>query len=177
MNTRSIRRRRCRDWLLRFHRDQQGVMSILSVFAVLMLTALLGMVMNVGRQVDGKIRLQNAADAAAYSGGVVIARGMNTLAFSNHLLFDVFALTAFMREARDQHSDQYISDILNAWKKAGELFQKSSFPKFQQLGKAIVQQAPLEQNLVDAFSAWAKAASEIVLPTLEEILKQELIPE
>ena len=62
---------------LALHRDERGVISILTVFAMLMLTALLGMVMNVGRQVDGKIRMQNAADAAAYSGGVVLARGMN----------------------------------------------------------------------------------------------------
>ena len=38
----------------RGHRDQSGSMSILSVFAVLLLTILLGMLMNVGRQVDGK---------------------------------------------------------------------------------------------------------------------------
>ena len=60
------------------------------------------MVMNVGRHVDGKLRMQNAADSAAYSGGVVLARGMNTLAFTNHLLCDVFAVTAILREARDR---------------------------------------------------------------------------
>lgn len=161
----------------RLHRDETGTISILTVFAVLTLAALLGMVMNVGRQVDGKIRMQNAADATAYSGAVVVARGMNALAFTNHLLFDVFALTAFCREARDQHSDKYIAGILAAWKKAGEQFQKSAFPKFQRLGAALIQQAPLEQALVDAFSGWAKAASEILLPTLEQILQDEMIPQ
>ena len=91
-----------------FHRDEDGTISILSVFAVLGLTMLLGMVMNVGRQVDGKIRMQNAADAAAYSGGVTLARGMNTLAFTNHLLCDVFANTALLREARDRNSESYV---------------------------------------------------------------------
>ena len=47
-------------------------MSIVSVFAVMFLAMLLGMVMNAGRHVDGKIRMQNAADSAAYSGGVVL---------------------------------------------------------------------------------------------------------
>lgn len=164
-------------FLTRLHGDQRGVISILSVFAVLMLTAVLGMVMNVGRQVDGKIRLQNAADAAAYSGGVMVARGMNVLAFSNHLLSEVVALTALMREGRDQQSDKYIPDILSAWKKAGQIFQQSPFPKFKKLGQAIIQQAPLEQELADAFSAWAKATSELILPTLELILQEELIPE
>ncbi len=164
-------------YVRRLHRDETGTISILTVFAVLMLAALLGMVMNVGRQVDGKIRMQNAADATAYSGALVVARGMNALAFTNHLLFDVFALTAFCREARDQHSDKYVPEILAAWKKAGEQFQKSSFPKFQRLGTAIIQQAPLEQALVDAFSGWAKAVSEILLPTLEQILQDEMIPQ
>ena len=108
----------------RLHRDQGGTISILSVFAVLLLTMLLGMVMNVGRQVDGKIRMQNAADAAAYSGGVVLARGMNTLAFTNHLLCDVFAMTAFMREARDRNSESYVPRILAAWNKVGPAVQQ-----------------------------------------------------
>ena len=60
-----------RGLLHRLHRDERGTISIVSVFAVLFLAMLLGMVMNVGRHVDGKLRMQNAADAAAYSGGVV----------------------------------------------------------------------------------------------------------
>ena len=99
----------------RLHRDQRGSMSIVSVFAVLFLAMLLGMVMNAGRHVDGKLRMQNAADSAAYSGGVVLARGMNTLAFTNHLLCDVFAVDAFLREARDQNSASYSPQILAAW--------------------------------------------------------------
>ena len=91
--------------------------------------------MNVGRQVDGKIRMQNAADAAAYSGGVVLARGMNTLAFTNHLLCDVFANTALMREARDRNSESYVPSILAAWNKAGRQFSGPGFPKFQPWGR------------------------------------------
>ena len=56
------------------HRDERGAMSIVSLFALLVLTILLGSVINSVRQVDSKIRLQNAADAATYSGGVVLAR-------------------------------------------------------------------------------------------------------
>ena len=37
--------------------------------------------------------MQNAADAAAYSGGVVLTRGLNSLAFTNHLMSEVFAMT------------------------------------------------------------------------------------
>ena len=167
----------CRRRTLDLHRDEDGTISILSVFAVLVLTMLLGMVMNVGRQVDGKIRLQNAADAAAYSGGVTLARGMNTLTFTNHLLCDVFANTAWLREARDRNSESYVPSILAAWAKEGPVFGRSGFPKFDALGPAITQEVPLQQNLVTAFGVWAKAVSDAVLPLMEQILSEELIPQ
>ncbi len=161
----------------RLHRDQRGTISIISVFVVMVLTMLLGMVMNVGRQIDGKIRLQNSADAAAYSGSVVLARGMNTLAFTNHLLADVFALTAFMREARDRQAESFVPDVLAAWSEVAPKFSMSEFPKFMELGPAILQKVPLEQNLVTTYGEWAAATSERVLPLLEEILEEELIPQ
>jgi len=174
-------------FLRRIHRDQQGTITILSVFAVLMLTLLLGMVLNAGRQADGKIRLQNSADAAAYSGAVVLARGMNTLAFTNHLLCDVFATTAFMREAASRYrtpdpnglgnSERYVPRILSAWANVAPAFSASSFPKFAALGPAILQKIPLEQDLVTTYSAWAAASSERILPLMEEILAEELIPQ
>jgi len=158
------------------HSDQQGQITILTVFAVLMLTIVLGMVMNAGHHVDDKIRMQNAADAAAYSGGVVLARGMNTLAFTNHLLCDVFALTAFMREARDRNAESFVPSILGAWNEQGGVLAGSGFPKFDRLGMAITQKVPREQQLVASYGEWASAASARVLPMLEEILAQELIP-
>jgi hypothetical protein len=158
------------------HRDQRGSMSIVSVFALMFLAMLLGMVMNAGRHVDGKIRMQNAADSAAYSGGVVLARGMNTLAFTNHLLCDVFAVTAFLREARDRNSASYTPEILAAWSKVAPVFRGSGFPKFTALGSAIQQKVPLEQKMVDNYSAWAKSVSDQVLPLMEKILSEELIP-
>ena len=156
---RRIHRRRaarCR----RLDRNENGTISIVSVFAVMLLTMLLGMVMNVGRQVDGKIRMQNSADAAAYSGGVVLARGMNTLAFTNHLLFDVFALTAFMREARDRNSERYTGRHPRRLEHGGPTVIASGFPKFVQLGEAIPQKvAAGSRTLVRTYSDWAAASS------------------
>jgi hypothetical protein len=163
--------------LANLHADQGGTISIASVITLLMLVMVLGMVMNAGREADGKIRLQNAADAAAYSGGLVIARGMNTLAFSNNLLADVFAMTAYMREARDGNSAKYVPSILQAWNTVSQSFSQSKFPKFVALGSAIRQKTPLEQNMVTAFGNWASACSEQVLPLMEMILSQQLIPQ
>jgi hypothetical protein len=169
--------------------DERGTISILSVFAVMLLVMLLGMVMNSGRQVDGKIRMQNAADGAAYSGGVVLARGMNMLAFTNHMLCDAFALTAFLREGRDRNAEKKVPPILDAWKVAGKALAGASFSdpgvrgfpplsqKIPAAGNAILAKVPHEQELVRTYSEWAAAASEKLLPLLEEILQQRMIPE
>jgi len=167
----------CLRRLRNLHADQGGTISVASVITLLMLVMVLGMVMNAGREADGKIRLQNAADAAAYSGGLVIARGMNTLTFSNHLLSDVFAMTAYMREARDKNSAQYVPSILQAWNAVAQKFRQSKFPKFVALGSAIQQKTPLEQNMVTAFGNWASACSEQILPVMEMILSEQLIPQ
>jgi hypothetical protein len=159
------------------HRNQEGTISILSVFGLMILAMILGMVINVSRQADHKVKMQNAADASTYSGGLVLARGMNTLAFTNHLLCDVFALTAYMREARDRNSQRMVPEVLAAWNKASDGFTQSQFPKLKALAGAVKQKVPLEQALVDTFSDWAAASSELILPALERILAEELIPQ
>jgi hypothetical protein len=166
----------------RLHRDQSGTISILSVFAVMLLTMLLGMVMNVGRQADGKVRMQNAADASAYSGGVVLARGMNALAFTNHMLCDVFAMTAILREASREAElaelvSQHLPRIREAWDKAvDEDFRKLNYSSFRGLAGDIEQHLRHEEDAMVAFLAWFKAFSDAARPELEYVLIEELIP-
>ncbi|MEO8496367.1 MAG: pilus assembly protein TadG-related protein [Planctomycetota bacterium] len=159
------------------HRDERGSLSIVSVFALMMLVLLLGMVMNSARQVDQKVKLQNAADSATYAGGVVLSRNMNTLAFTNHLLSDVFALAAYFREARDRSSESLSPEILNNWERVAPAFQGSEFPPFDELGYAIAEKVPGERDMVFTFSEWSYAAAEMMLPVFEEILAQRMIPE
>jgi Putative Flp pilus-assembly TadE/G-like len=167
----------CAGYVMRLHRDERGSMSIVSVFAVLFLLMLLGMVINVGRHVDGKLQIQNAADSAAYSGGVVLARGMNTLAFTNNLLCEVFAVTAILRESQAGNSASNATQVLASWSKMASVLQSSGIPKFSALGSSIQQQVTLEQDMVNSYSAWAKSVSEQTLPLMEQILSQELIPQ
>jgi hypothetical protein len=157
--------------------DQAGSISIASVFALLLLVMLLGMVMNSSRHVDRKVRLQNAADAVAWSGTQVMARGMNGLAFTNHLMSDVFALTAFFREARDRDAQLYTTEILDNWERIGPFMATSEFEPFAGLGQAINEKVPIEREMVTTYGDWASAASEMILPVLEEILATEAIPE
>jgi hypothetical protein len=165
-----------RPWTFDLHSDERGSISFATVFAMLLLTMLLGMVINVGRQVDNKVKLQNAADATTYSGGVVLARGMNTLAFTNHMLCEVMALTAFFREARDRHAEPLVPEILAAWDEIGPILADSGFEKFDRLGRAIPQKTPLEQRMVTTYSEWMAASSEVCLPVCEAILNEEMIP-
>lgn len=164
-------------WYVCLHADQSGSISIASVFAVLCLAFLLGMVMNSSLQVDQKVKMQNAADAATHSGAVVLARSMNTLAFTNHLLCDTFALTAFMRAAHSRQAESLSPSILDNWERIGPALAGSEFPKFADLGVAIGDKVRHERELVRRFSDWAAAASELMLPVLEETLAQQRITE
>jgi hypothetical protein len=175
---------------IRLHGDERGTISLISVFTLLLLTVLMGMVINVGRQVDNKVKLQNAADASTYSGGVVLARGMNTLAFSNHLLCDVFAMTAFLREGSQRNAESLTPEILATWQRMSPDLANSGFSSsdrqpvlnappnllaFTEVGPAIDSKLPLEQEMVRTYSDWMQAVALRLLPTLEQILAQRMI--
>lgn len=157
--------------------DERGTISLLSVITLFVLTIVLGMVINAGRNVDEKVRLQCAADAAAHSGGVVLARGMNALAFSNHLEAEVFVLAAYMRvgkstdPAQDPTTLNFENSILDAWNTIGGIFARSSFPKFAAVGPAIQQKVPLEKDLVKSFLEMTGLQAALVGPVFEYILR------
>ena len=56
------------------HRDETGVISLLAVFVILGCTWLLLWVLNSSKQLDSKVRMQNAVDAAGQSGVGILAR-------------------------------------------------------------------------------------------------------
>ena len=159
-------------------------MGIVALFTLLALVILLGMVVNTGQQLDQKIKMQNAADAATYSGGVVLARNMNSLAFTNQLLSEVFALTAFMRESQARRAESLTPEILDNWERIGRfMFTPSEFDKFAELGLAIDEKIPPgravdgDRQMIFAFSEWAAAGADLMLPVFEGILAEELIPQ
>jgi len=176
---------RIRQRAARVHRDERGTISIIAVFALLMFTMLLAMIMNVAFHVDDKVQMQNAADASAYSSGVMLARGMNAIAFSNHLLSDVFAMTAFLREAKDGNvggssavgTEPLSERILDAWQEAGRQLAQARFEKFAEVGPVIEELADHEREVVTTFVEMAGAIQELSLPVFEHVLEDELISE
>lgn len=158
------------------HRDEQGTISILSVIVLLMLTMLLGMILNVGEQIDDKIKMQNAADAATYSSGVVVARGMNTVAFTNHLLSETFALTAYFREGRDRYAESLVPEILDTWKTVQEQLGLSDFQLIRAIQPAIAPKIQMEREMVQAFGNMTAIKARLLLPPLQMILGIPEVP-
>ncbi len=160
----------------RLHQNEQGVLTLTSVFALFLFTILLIMIVNVATHLDDKISRQNAADASAYSGGVVLARGMNTISYTNHVLTDVFAITAFLREGKNRKSEQLIPEILDEWERTGQRLSNADFEKFSKLGEAILKKsarkpAGKDRRLVEAFGNVTAKAADFALPVFEYILK------
>lgn len=71
---------------------EDGKITFLAMVAMLAFVVLVGFVGNVGQSVHQKLELQNAADAAAYSTTVWMARGMNAITTTNHLMGEITAL-------------------------------------------------------------------------------------
>ena len=68
-------------------------------------------------------------------------------------------------------------EILAAWDRIGPMLEESGFEKFERLGRAIPGKTPLEQGMVTTYGEWMAASSEVVLPVLETILNEEMIPD
>lgn len=65
---------------------QRGQVMLPAVVLILLTTALLYLMVNSGQAVNEKMRVTNAADAAAYSAGVVEARALNYDAYLNRAI-------------------------------------------------------------------------------------------
>jgi len=80
----------------RFHADEDGKISFVSVFTVLIMLIFILLVANAGIGVKEKIELQNAADATAYSSALWQARSLNAIATTNHLMGELTAITVIL---------------------------------------------------------------------------------
>jgi hypothetical protein len=79
-------------WLADGADDESGMLSLVSLFVVLAFLALFAALSNIGKAVAQKLEAQNAADAVASSAGVELARGMNAITTTNHLIGELHAL-------------------------------------------------------------------------------------
>jgi hypothetical protein len=68
------------------------MLSFVSVIVLLFILVLIGLVANVGYVINRKMEVQNSADAVAYSSAIWMARGMNVITATNHLVGEMQAL-------------------------------------------------------------------------------------
>ena len=78
------------------HAGEDGMISMVTVVAVLFFLVMFGLVANVARTSNHKIEVQNTADAAAYSCTLSMARGMNTVTAANHVMGELTAVAVLI---------------------------------------------------------------------------------
>ncbi|HEY1064723.1 MAG TPA: Tad domain-containing protein [Pirellulales bacterium] len=87
--------------------DERGKISLATIFILLVMVTLLGLVANVGHAVGVKIELQNAADSAAYSTALWRARSLNAVTTCHHLLGEVTALVVLHESLGGPELDEH----------------------------------------------------------------------
>jgi hypothetical protein len=88
----------------------EGKVTLITLVAILGLVVLMGFVGNAGHVVTTKVATQNAADAVAVSSAQWMARGMNAVTATNHMLGEVTALVAVMEALGGPEVDVRIED-------------------------------------------------------------------
>lgn len=68
------------------HRDERGMLTMVNTITVTACTLMIVFIINVGHVADEKIEMQNAADAAGVTGTTIMARGMNAVTATNHVI-------------------------------------------------------------------------------------------
>src|SRR5690554_2678800 len=81
--------------LRRFHANQSGAIILLVLAALIMVFMMASLVFDAGEAGRNKIRVQQAADTAAWSESAVKARSMNMIAFSNVAKRVTIGMTSF----------------------------------------------------------------------------------
>lgn len=74
-------------------KKQRGQLMILAMFGMVPLVLLVGFIFNTGEQVSSKIRVQNAADAAAMTQATWAARSLNVMSINNTALSQTYSIT------------------------------------------------------------------------------------
>lgn len=75
-----------------FLNEERGSMMVANMFCLMLVSLLIVMTINTSSITSQKIRRQNASDAVAQSTGVCLARGMNAVTTTNHLIGEMLAL-------------------------------------------------------------------------------------
>ncbi len=89
---------------------RSGKITLVTLVAILGLIVLAGFVGNAGHVVTAKVASQNAADAIAFSSAQWMARGMNAVTATNHLVGEVTGLVVIVEALGGPEADAGLED-------------------------------------------------------------------
>src|SRR3990172_96198 len=89
---------------------RHGKLTLVTLVAILGMAVIIGFLGNAGYVTTEKMNTQNAADAAAFSSAQWMARGMNAVTATNHLLGEVTALVVVLEALGGPEADQGMED-------------------------------------------------------------------
>jgi hypothetical protein len=174
----SFPRRPCLATLLQeLHEREGGMISMVSVVALLFIMVLIGLTANIGYTINQKKEVQNSADAVAYTSTIWLARGMNVITATNHLIGEMQALVVLHAavggeemenknpldpqeaEQAKANLDAASSELDTAWRIAKTL--GASTPAYQdetnkKVGEQVKSGATLRASMTDLKKALAK---------------------
>src|SRR5262249_20721176 len=87
---------------------EEGSVTLVSLVVAFTLLLILALLVNSGYAVTRKIETQNAADASATAASVELARGMNAITATNHLIGELEALVVLHHSFGGFHLDMGI---------------------------------------------------------------------
>ena len=79
------------------HRDDSGAIMVIGVFMAMLVTGFLYYIIGIGNTIIFRERMKDAADAVAFSGAVMHARGMNLIAMINIVMALLVSILFAMR--------------------------------------------------------------------------------
>ena len=101
-------------------RDERGAILVLGIFMCSCIVGALWYLAGIGSAIVYRERMQEAADAIAFSGAVLHARGMNLIVLINFVMAAILAIRVEMRwrsRADDRRHGPFVSPSLaQAWR-------------------------------------------------------------
>jgi len=90
--------------------NRDGKIAIVTIFAMLGMIVMAGFIGNAGHVVTTKVATQNGADAIAFSSAQWMARGMNAVTATNHLLGEATGLVVVIEALGGPEADEGLVD-------------------------------------------------------------------
>jgi len=134
------------------HRNEDAQILPLVFFLGIAFFTSVVLVINTGRTTVGRMRAQNAVDAAAVSGATTVARGMNYVSSNNITLSKALAIVVVLRAF--PHAFDAAKDTLEVWKAVAKgLHSAANTPWtawLHAVATAIEVKAGIEKGIIEA---------------------------